>query len=373
MSPSEHRRWRGRGEWGPPRRRPRWWPQNEPWPPQGPEAWRTLRRGFARRFIGFAAVALIVFALVIVAMTWLLSTLVGQQVITGVLPVLAFVIGLLILVRLVRGLWRQAVPLGDLIEAAARVEAGEVGTRVEVRGPNEVRALARAFNAMSGRLAETDAERRRLLADVSHELRTPLTVIQGNVEGIADGLYPADRPTLERILAETRHMERLIDDLRTLSLADAGALVLDRQPTDLGALAAEVVAGFGPQADAAGVTLRADAPDDLPDRELDPLRIRQVVTNLVANALRHTPSGGQVTVVVRPVDAALELEVADTGSGMDAASAARAFDRFWRSGEAAGAGLGLAIVRDLVQAHGGEVSLESAPGAGTVVRCRFPA
>jgi two-component system sensor histidine kinase BaeS len=134
-----------------------------------------------------------------------------------------------------------------------------------------------------------------------------------------------------------------------------------------------VVAGFGPQADAAGVTLRADAPDDLPDRELDPLRIRQVVTNLVANALRHTPSGGQVTVVVRPVDAALELEVADTGSGMDAASAARAFDRFWRSGEAAGAGLGLAIVRDLVQAHGGEVSLESAPGAGTVVRCRFPA
>jgi two-component system sensor histidine kinase BaeS len=134
-----------------------------------------------------------------------------------------------------------------------------------------------------------------------------------------------------------------------------------------------VVAGFRPQADAAGVTLQADAPDDLRDLELDPLRIRQVVTNLVANALRHTPSGGQVTVVVRPVDAALELEVADTGSGMDAASAARAFDRFWRSGEAAGAGLGLAIVRDLVQAHGGEVSLESAPGAGTVVRCRFPA
>ncbi len=125
--------------------------------------------------------------------------------------------------------------------------------------------------------------------------------------------------------------------------------------------------------DAGTVAIDGRRYDDLPDRELDPLRIRQVVTNLVANALRHTPSGGQVTVVVRPVDAALELEVADTGSGMDAPSAARAFDRFWRSGEAAGAGLGLAIVRDLVQAHGGEVSLESAPGAGTVVRCRFPA
>jgi two-component system sensor histidine kinase BaeS len=324
-----------------------------------------------RRFIGFAALALIVLAIVIVGMAWLLSTLVGQQVITAVLPVLAFVIGLLILVRLARGIWRQAVPLGDLIEASARVEAGEVGTQVEVRGPNEVRALARAFNAMSGRLAETDAERRRLLADVSHELRTPLTVIKGNVEGIADGLYPADRPTLEQILAETRHMERLIDDLRTLSLADAGALILDRQPTDLGALAAEVVAGFRPQADAAGVTLQADAPDDIPDVELDPLRIRQVVTNLVANALRHTPSGGRVTVRLRRVDAALELEVADTGAGMDAASAARAFDRFWRSGDAAGAGLGLAIVRDLVRAHGGEVSLQSTPGAGTVVRCRF--
>ncbi|HET8778326.1 MAG TPA: ATP-binding protein, partial [Candidatus Limnocylindria bacterium] len=159
---------------------------------------------------------------------------------------------------------------------------------------------------------------------------------------------------------------------RTLSLADAGALVLDRQPTDLGALAAEVVAGFRPQADAAGITLRADAPDELPDLELDPLRIRQVVTNLIANALRHTPAGGKVLVSVRHIGPAWELEVADTGAGMDAASAARAFDRFWRAGDAAGAGLGLAIVRDLVQAHGGEVRLESTSGAGTVVRCLFP-
>ena len=324
-----------------------------------------------RRFIGFALVAALVLVTLVAAMIWLLSSAFGAGWLSAVLGILILIIlagGARGMVRNTRGM---VVPLGDLIEASARVEAGEVGTQVEVRGPNEVRALARAFNAMSGRLAETDAERRRLLADVSHELRTPLTVIQGNVEGIADGLYPADRPTLERILAETRHMERLIDDLRTLSLADAGALILDRQPTDLGALAAEVVAGFGPQAAAAGVTLEADAPDDLPDLELDPLRIRQVVTNLVANALRHT-SGGKVSVSVRRVDSWVALEVADSGSGMDAASAARAFDRFWRSGDSPGAGLGLAIVRDLVQAHGGEVSLETTPGAGTAVRCRFP-
>ncbi|HJP72541.1 MAG TPA: HAMP domain-containing sensor histidine kinase [Candidatus Limnocylindria bacterium] len=372
MRPTEHERWRGRGGWGPPRRRPGWWPENEPWPPQGPEAWRSLRRGFMRRFIGFALVAALVLVTLVAAMIWLLSSAFGAGWLSAVLGILILIIlagGARGMVRNTRGM---VVPLGDLIEASARVEAGEVGTQVEVRGPNEVRALARAFNAMSGRLAETDAERRRLLADVSHELRTPLTVIQGNVEGIADGLYPADRPTLERILAETRHMERLIDDLRTLSLADAGALILDRQPTDLGALAAEVVAGFGPQAAAAGVTLEADAPDDLPDLELDPLRIRQVVTNLVANALRHTPSGGKVSVSVRRVDSWVALEVADSGSGMDAASAARAFDRFWRSGDSPGAGLGLAIVRDLVQAHGGEVSLETTPGAGTAVRCRFP-
>lgn len=330
-----------------------------------------MSRHFVRRAVRFAVALIVVMAAVIVGFAWLLSSLVGQQVLSAVVPAIALIIGLLIVVRLVRGIGRAAAPLADLIEASGRVEAGEVGAQVEVRGPREIRALVRAFNSMSARLAEETEDRRRLLADVSHELRTPLTVIQGNVEGMIDGLYPADAAHLERVLAETRQLERLIEDLRTLSLADAGALPLHREPVDLVALAAEVVAGFEPQARMDGIELALHAPE-LPPISVDPLRVRQVLGNLVTNALRHTPRGGLVTVRVDGDGDAVTLEVADTGTGMDAASAERAFDRFWRAGDAAGAGLGLAIVRDLVRAHDGDAVLESEPGRGTTVRCSFP-
>jgi signal transduction histidine kinase len=330
-----------------------------------------MSRRFVRRAVGFVAMAVVLVAVVVVGLAWLLGTLLGQQVLSAVLPAIAVLIGLVIILRVVRGVGRAAAPLGDLIEASGRVEAGEFGVQVGERGPREIRALARAFNAMSARLAEDTEDRRRLLADVSHELRTPLTVIHGNVEGMLDGLYPADAIHLERILAEARHLERLVDDLRTLSLADAGALPLHRESTDLAALASEVVAGFQPQAAADGVSLTLEA-NGATVLEVDPRRVRQVIANLVSNALRHTPAGGRVTVAVQPAADAVELTVSDTGSGMDAESVGRAFDRFWRSGDAAGAGLGLGIVRDLVRAHGGDVSLESTPGAGTLVRCRFP-
>jgi signal transduction histidine kinase len=330
-----------------------------------------MSRRFVRRAVRFAVILVVVIATVVVGLAWLLGTLFDEQILSAVLPAIALLIGLVIVIRLVRGVGRAAAPLGDLIEASGRVEGGDFGAHVDVRGPREIRALARAFNAMSARLAEDTEDRRRLLADVSHELRTPLTVIQGNLEGMIDGLYPADARHLERVLAETRQLERLVEDLRTLSLADAGALPLHRESTDLGALATEVVAGFQPQAAADGVVLTVEAAEADP-LDLDPRRVRQVISNLVSNALRHTPEGGQVIVAVRPIDNALQLVVTDSGSGMDAQSVERAFDRFWRSGDTAGAGLGLAIVRDLMRAHGGEAELESTPGTGTIVRCRFP-
>jgi two-component system sensor histidine kinase BaeS len=369
------REWGGRdwgtGAWQPPRGRPPWWPEGEAWPPERPEAWRALRRRFARRAAGFAVIVLVSLLVITAALSWLLTTLFGGGWVAAVLlaaVILAFAVMARRLVGSVRG---AAAPMSELIEASARVEAGQFGAQVHERGPREVRTLTRAFNAMSARLAESDAERRRLLADVSHELRTPLTVIQGNVEGILDGLYPADRAILERIVAETRHLERLIDDLRTLSTADAGALALQREPTDLGAVAAELVLGFEPQAASAGISLLVDAAEGLRDLELDPLRVRQVVTNLMSNALRHTPAGGRVTVAVSDEGGDQVLRVVDTGTGMDADAAAHAFDRFWRSADSPGAGLGLAIARDLVVAHGGEMSLESSVGAGTTVTCRF--
>ena len=183
-----------------------------------------------------------------------------------------------------------SAPVGDLIEAAGRVEAGEIGTQVRSAARREVRSLARAFNAMSSRLAANEEARRTLLADVSHELRTPLTVMQGTFEGVLDGVYPADEAHLRPVLDETRVLSRLIDDLRTLSLSEAGALRLHREPTNLGALLAEVVASHRAAADEAGVRLDLEV-SDLTPILVDAARIRQVMANLVANALRFTPSG----------------------------------------------------------------------------------
>ena len=331
-----------------------------------------MRRRFARRAGCFVLAVVLMLVLVVATVIWLLTMLFGQGWFSAVIAIGVILVLALVLRGISRGVRLSVAPMGDLIDASERIEAGEVGTQVEVRGPREIRAMARAFNSMSARLAADTEARNRLLADVSHELRTPLTVIQGNVEGMIDGLYPADRQHLERVLAETRHLERLIEDLRTLSLADAGALELHREPVDMADLAADVLAGFQPQAATAGVTLSVEAADS-PMIEVDPRRVRQVIGNLLTNALRHTPSGGRVTVRLRRDAEAVELEVVDTGAGMDAEATAQAFDRFWRAGEAAGAGIGLAIVRDLVRAHGGEATLESEPGRGTTVRCGFPA
>jgi signal transduction histidine kinase len=365
-----------RGEWGrwQSGRRPPWWPENEEWPPKDDAAWRNLRRGFMRRagcFFAFMVLTLIVLVTIIIVA---LGIVIGPSG-GGVIGALVVLVIFAIVVRLLfRGVRSTAAPVGDLIEASGRVESGELDVQVPERGVREVRALARAFNNMSARISTTERERRRLLAEVSHELRTPLTVISGNVEAMIDGVYPADREHLERIQAETRQLERLIEDLRTISLAETGQLPLEREPTDVVALAREVVEGFEAEADTRGVTLAVEGATDLGEQEVDARRVRQVISNLVSNALRHTPTGGSVSVGVatRP-DGGFQLSVRDTGRGMSADATQHAFDRFWRDGEFAGAGLGLAIVHDLVAAHGGEVSIRSEPGLGTEVACTFPA
>ena len=331
-----------------------------------------MRRGFMRRMAGFALLIVLLLVLVVVGLSSLVGSLWGGH-FGRLAPLVLFLIVVLIGIGVARSFRRTMAPVGELIEASARVEAGQLGTQVSERGSGEVRSLSRAFNAMSRRLAEGDEQRRRLLAEVSHELRTPLTVIQGTVEGMLDGLYPADHEHLERIQAETRRLEHLIEDLRTLSLTDAGALQLHREPSDLAAIARDAVAGFQPQADASGVTLRVEAPQEVPELELDPQRMHQVVANLVSNALRHTPAGGEVVVTVASSPSELSLSVHDTGWGMSRDAAAHAFERFWRSGPSAGAGLGLAIVRDLAAAHGGSVDLASEEGNGTTVEVRLPA
>jgi signal transduction histidine kinase len=229
---------------------------------------------------------------------------------------------------------------------------------------------------MAGRLESSEQQRRTLLADVSHELRTPLAVVQGNIEAILDGVHEADREHLEAILDETHVLTRLVDDLRTITQSEAGRLALHREPTDLDVLVSDAASSFEAAATAAGVTLTVDVPDDLPIIDVDPVRIREVVANLVANAIRHTPSGGTVTVIGSVGGAGagrqVEVTVRDTGAGIDPAILPHVFDRFAKSADSRGSGLGLAIARGLVEAHGGTIAADSRSGDGATFRFTLP-
>jgi two-component system OmpR family sensor kinase/two-component system sensor histidine kinase BaeS len=282
---------------------------------------------------------------------------------------------LVVLGVILRALRRMASPVGDLMEAAGRVADGDYSARVEERGPGEVRALARAFNSMAERLQAHDQQRRDLLADVTHELRTPLTVMQGNLEGLLDGVYPLDEDHLQSILEETHVMSRLIDDLRTLALAESGALKLQRDPVDMGALIDEAAASFQARADKVGVQLTVDSSPDLPALDLDAARIRQVLSNLIANALRYTPSGGKILVrcsIEGGGTGNVLVSVNDTGAGIPPDDLPHIFDRFYKSSDSRGTGLGLTIARNLVLAHGGEINAASEAGKGTTIRFTLP-
>jgi len=267
---------------------------------------------------------------------------------------------------------RLVVPLNDLLNAAERVGQGDYSVRVAEKGPRELRSLARAFNTMTSRLHITDEQRRELLADVTHELRTPLTVVQGNLEGMLDGVYPADEANLRSLLEETNILARLVEDLRTLALAESGTLKLKKEPTDLSMLIRDTLAAFQSQADSVGVSLTVETADDLPWVDLDPGRIRQVLSNLVANALRYTPSGSEIHVRYRQADKQALMDVQDSGPGIPPDELPYVFERFHKSTDSGGMGLGLAIARHLVEAHGGTITAESTPGHGTTMRITLP-
>jgi signal transduction histidine kinase len=335
-----------------------------------------MRRSFFRR-MAFGAVAFFVltFAASGVAVGALTHAF-GAQGHRGVVALAAFLTLALLVIGFVaaRSLRRLAAPVGDVMEAADRVAAGDYSTRVTQRGPREMRRLAASFNAMTERLGANEEQRRNLLADVAHELRTPLSVIQGTAEGMLDGLYPADRTHLEPLVDEAKVMSRLLDDLRLLSTAEAGALRLHRRTVEPAELVEEAAGAFRSPAEAAGVALEVDVEPGLPVLDADPVRIGEVLSNLVSNALRHTPAGGSVTVRAEAGDAGeVAFEVRDSGSGIPPEVLPHAFDRFVKGAGSGGAGLGLSIAKSLVQAHGGRIWAESEPGKGTRVRFVIPA
>ncbi len=243
--------------------------------------------------------------------------------------------------------------------------------RVRETGPPFVRSLARAFNTMTARLKTQDDLRRQLMADVAHELRTPLAVIQGRLEGILDGVYARDEAQIKELLGDTRVLGRLVEDLRTIANAEAGALRLQYELTDVAVLAGETVQSFRAQADTQKTSLSVTAAAGLPLIDIDPVRIREVLTNLVSNALRHTPAGS-ITIAISEDRESLVIDVRDTGSGIPSEDLPKIFDRFSKSQSSRGSGLGLAIARQLVTAHSGTITAASEPGRGTIITVTLP-
>jgi signal transduction histidine kinase len=270
------------------------------------------------------------------------------------------------------GMRRVGFPLGDIVGAAERVGRGDYSAKLIEQGPPFLRKVARAFNAMTTRLEAQEQLRRNLMADVAHELRTPLSVMRGRLEGLLDGVYTRDDAALEQLIDETKHLERLVEDLRTLAHAEGGTLKLQREPTDIGVLIHEVARAFDGAAKAKGVTLTTSQDGDIPLVDVDPFRVREVLTNLVANALRHTPAGGRIAIAAASASNRLRVEVEDTGTGIPPDQASKVFDRFAKGADSQGSGLGLTIARNLVTAHGGEISARNRSGAGASFTFTLP-
>jgi two-component system sensor histidine kinase BaeS len=331
-----------------------------------------MRRGGwgpGRRFRRGAFIAFVMLVLFVAALASLVASVVsGNHPAPGITVGITAVV-LVGLVASARWLWRSTRSIGALMDAADRVAGGDYATRVGDVPGRPFQRLAGAFDQMAERLQTNEERRRELLADVAHELRTPLQAIRGTVEGMLDGLYPADAEHLRPVIERTDVMARLLDDLRTLSMAEAGVLALHRETVDPRAAAEDAANAFRMAADEAGITLDVAVDGSMPSIEVDPVRLSEILANLLANAVRYTPAGGRVTIRTAPAGAGRAVfEVDDTGPGIPADQLPNVFDRFVRSADRGGTGLGLAIAKRLVEAHGGTIEAGAAPSGGTRVR-----
>lgn len=262
-----------------------------------------------------------------------------------------------------------AKPLSNLAQAARRFAARDWNTRVKVQGADEIAEVAREFNTMADEIQRAETLRKNLMADIAHELRTPLSVLQGNLSAMLDGVYPLERAEIATLYDETRLLNRLVDDLRELALAEAGQLQLNLQATDVTAIIESTVASFAVAAEMQGVRLNVDA-KNLLRANADPDRLAQVLRNLISNALRHTPHDGMVTVAGQAEQAKICISVTDTGEGIAPEDLPHVFDRFYRGDKSrarasGGTGLGLAIAKTQIEAMGGQIGVESEPGHGS--------
>lgn len=331
----------------------------------GAKAWH----GFGRMLIFGFVVIMVVIPLLIGTTFWLIGRMFASWAGAAIIGPLLVVLLIMLVARSGARTWR---PVSGIIEAAGDLADGDYSVRVTPSGNAATRRVVRSFNDMAERLETADEQRRQLLADLGHELRTPLTVVRGEIEAMVDGVHEPDPQHLEQLLEEVAVMERLLEDLRTLSMAEAGALALHAEPSDLSALVADAVESHRRSADAQGVAMTVTEEGELGEILIDPVRIREVVANLVVNSLRAMPEGGALAVKVGRQDGHAVIRVRDTGSGIAEDELEHVFERFEKGSTSAGSGLGLTISRDLVEAHGGSIAIDSRVGVGTVAEVRLP-
>ncbi len=285
------------------------------------------------------------------------------------------VIALLLGIFLSRTLTR---PIRELTQATHAVSEGNLSQQVPVRSNDELGELAKAFNKMSAELSRSVSARKQMTADIAHELRTPLSLILGHAEAVHDGVLPPTLENFEIIRDEATRLEHLVNDLRTLSLADAGELTITLQTIEPGRLLKEVVSLYQYQTQRKNISLDLEIASPLSTVEVDPGRMTQVLTNILDNALRHTPEGGRILLSARETNHQIEITIQDSGPGLKAEDLDRIFERFYRTDSArqrdysGGSGLGLAIAKSIVQAHGGQLSAKSETGNGLKVITKLP-
>jgi signal transduction histidine kinase len=268
-------------------------------------------------------------------------------------------------------------PLRELTTATRTVAAGELGHQVEVRSQDELGELAAAFNQMSTDLARSRDLRRQMTADIAHDLRTPLSVILGHAEALRDGVLPPTAETVHIIHDEALRLNRLVDDLRTLSLAEANELSLNLRLTHPKSLLEQAVAAQTATAQKQNISLEIKASSNLPQLNVDPDRMAQLLNNVLENGLRHTPPGGHISLNAEPCAGGVRLSIWDTGPGIAAEDLTRIFDRFYKQDKSrgrqdGGSGLGLAIARSIVTRHNGRIWAESEPGQGATILIELP-
>lgn len=289
--------------------------------------------------------------------------------------VAAAILGITVLIAAVGGI-RLVQPLRALTKASRQMTGGDENVRVKVRGSDEIGQLSLAFNELADSRARTESLRRAMVSDIAHELRTPLSNIRGWLEAVEDGIAQPDQAFVASLSEEAALLQHIIDDLRDLATADAGNLRIHPERVYLGLLLDQVIGTFQSQAEHADVALSSATIGDI-ELEADPVRLRQAVGNLVANALRFTPAGGSVRIEGRRDGDQVVIDVIDTGAGIAAEDLPKVFDRFWRAEQSrnrhtGGSGLGLPIVRSLIEAHGGTTSATSTLDQGSTFTVRLP-